>query len=116
MATVKDDGQTVIRFLKKQIVSRFGVPRAIITDGGSHFCNKPVEQYLRKHGVQHRISTPYHPQCNGLAEVSNREIKRILEKTVGTTRKDWATKLDDALWAYRTAYKTFIGASPFRLI
>ena len=53
VATVKDDGQTVIRFLKKQIVSRFGVLRAIITDGGSHFCNKPMEQYLRKHGVQH---------------------------------------------------------------
>ena len=48
VATVKDDGQTVIRFLKKQIVSRFGVPRVIITDGGSHFCNKPMEQYLRK--------------------------------------------------------------------
>ncbi|KAM1024675.1 hypothetical protein ACFX2C_037930 [Malus domestica] len=66
----------------------FGMPRVLINDGGSHFCNRTIEALLKKYNVTHRVSTPYHPQTSGQAEVSNREIKQILEKTVGPTRKD----------------------------
>jgi len=71
---------------------------------------------LKKYRVVHRISTPYHPQTIGQAEISNREIKRILEKIVQSNRKDWSTRLDDALWAHTTTYKAPIGMSPYRVI
>ncbi|GJS95711.1 reverse transcriptase domain-containing protein [Tanacetum coccineum] len=110
-----NDARVVVKFLKS-LFARFGTPRAIISDRGTHFCNDQFAKVMSKYGVTHRLATAYHPQTSGQVEVSNRGLKRILERTVGENRASWSDKLDDALWAFRTAFKTPIGSYENSLI
>src|SRR5690349_9574578 len=88
IASPTNDAMVVVKFFNKTIFPRFGTPRTIISDGGSHFIARRFEALLAKYGFTHKIATPYHPQTSGQVEISNREIKGILEKTVSRTRKD----------------------------
>ncbi|GJY04092.1 reverse transcriptase domain-containing protein [Tanacetum coccineum] len=92
-----NDARVVVKFLKS-IFFRFGAPRAIISDRGTYFYNDKFDKVMSKYGVTHRLSTPYHP------------------RTSGENRASWSDKLDDALWAFRTAYKTPIGCTPYKLV
>ncbi|GJY81699.1 reverse transcriptase domain-containing protein [Tanacetum coccineum] len=91
-------------------------PRAIISDCEPITEMTKFAKVMSKYGVTHRLSTAYHPQTSGQVEVSNRGLKRILERTVGENRASWSDRLDDALWAFRTAYKTPIGCTPYKLV
>nr|GFB30112.1 reverse transcriptase domain-containing protein [Tanacetum cinerariifolium] len=84
-----NDARVVVKFLKS-LFSRFGTPKAIISDRGTHFCNDQFSRVMAKYGVTHRLSTSYHPQTSG--------------------------QLEDALWAFHTAYKTSIGCTPYPLV
>ncbi|GJZ04790.1 reverse transcriptase domain-containing protein [Tanacetum coccineum] len=91
-----NDARVVVKFIRK-LLSRFGVPKALISDRGTHFCNSLLEKTLKKYGVTHRLATPYHPQTSGQTKNTNCAIKRILERIVNGNRKEWADKLDDEL-------------------
>ncbi|GJT07269.1 reverse transcriptase domain-containing protein [Tanacetum coccineum] len=110
-----NDARVVVKFLKS-LFARFGTPRAIISNRGTHFCNDKFAKVMSKYGVTHRLATAYHPQTSGQVEVSNRGLKRILERTVGENRASWSDRLDDALWAFHTTYKTPIGCTPYKLV
>nr|GEV59752.1 reverse transcriptase domain-containing protein [Tanacetum cinerariifolium] len=110
-----NDARVVIKFLKS-LFARLETPRAIISDHETHFCNDKFAKVMSKYGVTHRLATAYHPKISGQVEVLNRGLKRILERTVGENRASWSEKLEDALWAFRTAYKTPIGCTPYKLV
>ena len=95
--TTTNTHREVLRFVMRNIFSRYGCPRAIISDGGSHFNNAHFRALLKKYEVHHRVTTPYHPKAYGQVEVSNREVKNILKKIIRLDGKDWAHKLPDAL-------------------
>nr|GEU78769.1 reverse transcriptase domain-containing protein [Tanacetum cinerariifolium] len=114
-ALPRNDSRVVCKFLKN-LFARFGAPNAIISNRGTHFSNDQFTKVMQKYGVTHRLATPYHPQISGQVEVSNRGLKRILERALGENRTSWSDKLDDALWAFRTAYKTLIGCTPYKLV
>ncbi|GJR50500.1 reverse transcriptase domain-containing protein [Tanacetum coccineum] len=110
-----NNARVVVKFLKSPF-ARFGTPRAIISNRGTHFCNDKFAKVMSKDRVTHHLATAYHPQTSRQVEVSNRGLKRILERTVGENHASWFDRLDDALWAFYTAFKTPIGCTPYKLV
>ncbi|RDY11044.1 Pro-Pol polyprotein, partial [Mucuna pruriens] len=85
-----NDAKVVVDFLKSNIFCRFGVPKALISDQGSHLCNKAMSSWLPKYGVVHKVTIAYHPHTNSQAEVFNREIKKTQQKMTNPNWKDWS--------------------------
>nr|GEU29029.1 reverse transcriptase domain-containing protein [Tanacetum cinerariifolium] len=111
-ALLTNDARVVILFSKK-LLWHFGMPNALISDRGTHFCNKIMEKTMKRYGVNHCFSTSYHHQTSGKVENTNRAFKRILEKTMKDNLAIWSRKLDVALWAFHT---TYTGTTPYKFI
>jgi hypothetical protein len=112
----KASTEKFIATIKSMIFPRFGTPRILISDGGTHFTRNNLKRCLSKLGIEQRVSMAYHPQTNRQAETSNRQLKSILNKTIEKGGNDWSKKLDGALWAYRTVFKTPVGMTPYQFV
>ncbi|CAJ2651927.1 unnamed protein product [Trifolium pratense] len=107
--------QVVARFIKKEIICRYGIPSKIITDNGSNLNNNTMKELCEEFKIEHHNSSPYRPKMNGAVEAANKNIKKIVQKMV-KTYKDWHEMLPFALHGYRTAVRTSTGATPFSLV
>ncbi|MCO5568223.1 hypothetical protein L7F22_021919 [Adiantum nelumboides] len=115
-ATTKNDAKMTTQFLYENIFTRYGLPIEIVSDRGIYFINEVIEFLLEEFMVIHWKSAPYHPQANGQAQSTNKILVTILTKIVSQSIADWDQKLHSALWAYRVAYKTSIGTTPFNMV
>ena len=105
----------VIRFIKKEIICRYGLSKKIITDNATNLNNKMMKEMCEDFKIQHHNSTPYRPMMNGAVEVANKNIKMIVQKMT-ISYKDWHKMLPFTLHGYRTSLRTSIGATPFSLV
>lgn len=116
VATRTHSAATVANFLYENIITRFGCPKELVSDRGTHFINNTIAALTNKYEIKHRKTSPYHPRANGQTKKTNGILCKILTKTILGAGTDWDTKLFAALWAYRTAYKITTNSTPFQLV
>ncbi|XP_050134791.1 uncharacterized protein LOC126610718 [Malus sylvestris] len=105
----------VCSFVEENIVTRFGVPETIITDNGTVFTSDRFKDYTVNLKIRLEQSTPYYPQANGQAELSNKVLIGIFEKMIKERPDMWHLRINEALWAYRTSPRTTTGTTPYAL-
>jgi transposase InsO family protein len=114
---IKDcGGETTTHFLFEQVITRFGCPRVLMRDQGTHFINSTIRVMLEEFEVHHQRSTPYHPHANGIVEAFNKILENALTKICNVNREYWDLKVPVVSWAYRMTCKKLSGHTPFKLV
>jgi len=113
LANIKD--VDVKKFVWKNIVTRFGVPRTLILDNGLQFDNKAFQKHSSNLGIVSRYLSPAYPQSNGQAKAMNKTIVNGLKKRQERAKGNWAEELPSMLWAYRTTLRRSVGETPFSM-
>ena len=116
MPTYTNDAKTTALFLFNHVIARFSIPKSIVIDHGTHFCNAMKAELTGMLHLDHEHSSPYYLQANGQVESINRILKTMLQWMVGVHKSNWHVQLFSALWAYRTSAKTATGSTPFQLV
>ncbi|CAJ2652269.1 unnamed protein product [Trifolium pratense] len=106
----------VLRFFKRNVLARFGIPQVVVTDNGTQFTDKEFQAFLVALGTKQHFTSVEHPQTNGQAEAANKVILRGLRRRLDQNKKKWVEELDNVLWAYRTTPHSTTGETPFRMV
>ncbi|PNX81943.1 gag-pol polyprotein [Trifolium pratense] len=106
----------ILRFFKRSVLARFGIPQVVVTDNGTQFTDKEFQAFLAALGTKQHFTSVEHPQTNGQAEAANRVILRGLRRRLDQNKKKWVEELDNVLWAYRTTPHSTTGETPFRMV
>ena len=109
-------GHQVIKFVKKNILTRFGSPKVIISDNGLQFAENPFRTWCEDNYIIQRFASVAHPQANGQTEVSNRTLVAGIKKRLGSAKGNWVDELPSVLWSYRTTPRSSTGETPFSLV
>ena len=116
MKPIKDySAATTKKFIFENIITRFGCPRILISDQGTHFLNQTIEHLTEEFQVFHQKSTPYHPQANGAVEAFNKILEHALIKVCNINKDDWNLIIPAVLWSYRTTCRKFDKPYPFQV-
>ena len=113
LATIME--KNIRRFVWRNIICKFGIPRILVSDNGKQFDNNAFRDFCSELGIKNHYSSPAHPQANGQVEVTNRSLLKIIKTRLDGAKDIWLDKLPSILWAYRTTARTPTGETPFRL-
>ena len=116
MPTYLNNTKTTTRFIFNHIITRFGIPKSIVTDHELHFCNNIMTELATLLKFCHENLTPYYPQANDQVEAINRVLKTMIQRIIEKHKSNWHLALFSALWAYQTSAKTATGFTPFQLV